>query len=123
MSKEEKVAAGIGSFDVISVTEKFATENPELVKTFLEVTEEANKAWKGTDEQIAIVAKDAGMKVETTKKQMAAFIFPSAEEQREKYFGKEGTAALAAASLGLVFKGDSDGKKIAKTIDGSFLQP
>lgn len=122
MSKAEKVAAGIGSFDVVSVTEKFATEHPELVKAFLEVTEEANRAWKGTDEQIAIVAKDAGMEIPTTKQQMAGFIFPTAKEQKEKYFSKGGIAASAAASLGLVFKGDSDGKKIAKTIDGSFLE-
>lgn len=122
MSKKQKVDAGIGSFDVISVTEKFATENPELVKSFLEVTEEANRAWKGSPEQIAIVAKDAGMTVETTKKQVSDFIFPSAKEQLQKYFSKDGIAAAAAASLGLVFKGDSDGKKIAKTIDGSFLE-
>ena len=122
MTKDQKVKAGIGSFDVISVTEKFATENPELVKSFLEVTSEANSAWKGTDAQIAKVAKDAGMAVETTKKQMADFIFPAAKEQLEKYFAKGGIAASAAASLGLVFKGDSDGKKIAKTIDGSFLK-
>jgi taurine transport system substrate-binding protein len=122
MNKAQKVKAGIGSFDVISVTEKFATENPELVKTFLEVTEEANRAWKGTDAQIAVVAKDAGMKVPTTKKQMSDFIFPSAKEQLAKYFNKGGVAASAAASLGLVFKGDSDGSKIAKTIDGSFLK-
>ena len=122
MTKQQKTDAGIGSFDVISVTEKFATENPELVKTFLEVTEEANVAWKATDEQIAKVAKDAGMKVPTTKKQMADFIFPSAKEQLEQYFNKGGIAASAASSLGLVFSGDSDGSKIAKTIDGSFLK-
>ena len=122
MTKQQKMDAGIGSFDVISVTEKFATENPELVKTFLEVTEEANVAWKATDAQIAKVAKDAGMKVPTTKKQMADFIFPSAKEQLEQYFNKGGIAASAASSLGLVFSGDSDGSKIAKTLDGSFLK-
>jgi len=122
MTKQQKMDAGIGSFDVISVTEKFATENPELVKTFLEVTEEANVAWKATDSQIAKVAKDAGMKVPTTKKQMADFIFPSAKEQLEQYFNKGGIAASAASSLGLVFSGDSDGSKIAKTLDGSFLK-
>ena len=122
MTKQQKTDAGIGSFDVISVTEKFATENPELVKTFLEVTEEANVAWKATDAQIAKVAKDAGMKVPTTKKQMADFIFPSAKEQLEQYFNKGGIAASAASSLGLVFSGDSDGSKIAKTLDGSFLK-
>ena len=122
MTKQQKIDAGIGSLEVISVTEKFATENPELVKTFLEVTEEANAAWKATDTQIAKVAKDAGMNVPTTKKQMADFIFPSAKEQLEQYFNKGGIAASAASSLGLVFSGDSDGSKIAKTLDGSFLK-
>jgi len=122
MSSQEKVDAGIGSFDVISVTEKFATEHPELVRAFMEVTEEANLAWKATDEQLAKVSKDAGMDLETTKDQMASFIFPSAAEQKENYLGKDGIAAQAAASLGLVFSGDSDGSSIAKTIDGSFLE-
>ncbi len=122
MNKQQKVDAGIGSFDVVSVTEKFATENPELVKSFLEVTEEANRAWTGSDDQLAKVAKDAGMDLDTTKAQMADFIFPTTAEQKEKLFGKDGIAASAAASLGLVFSGDSDGSKIAKTIDGSFLQ-
>ena len=122
MNKKQKVDAGIGSFDVISVTEKFATENPELVRSFLEVTEEANAAWKGTDAQIAKVAKDAGMNEPTTKKQMSDFMFPSAKDQLEQYFNKGGIAASAAASLGLVFSGDSDGSKIAKTLDGSFLK-
>ena len=122
MNTQQKVAAGIGSFDVISVTEKFATENPELLQTFLEVTEEANNAWKASSKQIAKVSKDAGMDVPTTKKQMAGFIFPSAKDQLKNYFGKGGVAASAAASLGLVFSGDSDGSKIAKTIDGSFLK-
>ncbi len=121
MTPQQKVDAGIGSFDVVSVTEKFATENPELVRAFLEVTEEANAAWKGSDAQIAKVAKDAGMDIPTTKAQMASFIFPTSKEQKEKYFGRDGIAASAAASLGLVFRGDSDGSAIAKTIDGSFL--
>ena len=122
MNKQQKVDAGIGSFDVISVTEKFANQSPELVQSFLEVTEEANSAWKGSNTEIAKVAKDAGMDVPTTKKQMADFIFPSSKEQLKKFFGKGGVAASAAASLGLVFSGDSDGSKIAKTIDGSFLK-
>ena len=53
MTSEQKVEAGIGSFDVVSVTEKFATENPDLLRTFLDVTDEANKAWAFTDEQLA----------------------------------------------------------------------
>ena len=121
MSTKQKTDAGIGSFDVISVTEKFATENPELLRTFLEVTEEANSGWMASDSQIAKVAADAGMDVNTTKNQMAGFIFPTAQEQIDGFFGANGIAASAAAALGLVFSSDSDGSAIAKTIDGSFL--
>ncbi len=122
MNKQQKVDAGIGSFDVISTTEKFATENPELLKSFLEVTNDANLAWKATPEQLAKVSKDAGMDLPTTTKQMADFIFPTNKEQLEKYFGENGIAAAAASSLGVVFSNASDGKSIAKTIDGSFLK-
>ncbi len=122
MSKEQKVEADIGSFDVISVTEKFATEEPELLKAFLEATEEANEGFKGTDEEFAKIAEASGMDLETTKTQMADFIMPTTQEQLDNYFSEGGTAASAAASLGLVFADDSDGSEIAKTIDGSFLQ-
>ncbi len=122
MSTQAKVDAGIGSFDVVSVTEKFATENPELVKSFMEATNEANAAFKGSDAEFAKVSKAAGMDLETTKNQVKGFIMPSNKEQLEKYFGKDGIAASAAAALGLVFKGDSDGSKLAKAIDGSFLK-
>lgn len=122
MSTQAKVDAGIGSFDVISTTEKFATENPELLKAFLEATDEANSAFKGTDAQWKIVSDASGMDLETTKNQVKAFITPSNKEQLEKYFGKDGIAASAAGALGLVFKGDSNSSNIAKTIDPSFLQ-
>jgi taurine transport system substrate-binding protein len=122
MTKAEKVAAGIGSFDVISVTEKFATENPDLLRTFMEVTEESNRAWTGSDAQVTKVAADAGMDFETTKAQMADFIFPTAAEQIATFFNKNGIAAQAAASLGLLYSNDSDGAMIAKTLDGSYLK-
>ena len=75
MTSQQKIDAGIGSFDVISVTEKFATENPDLLRTFLDVTDEANLAWEATDAQLAKVAADAGMSVEDIRRQMAGMIF------------------------------------------------
>lgn len=122
MSKQQKVDANIGSFDVVSVTEKFATEHPDLLKTFMEVTDEANSSWKGTDAEFKKVSAAAGMDMPTTQTQVADFLMPSNKEQLEKYFGKDGIAAGAAASLGLVFSGASDGSAIAKTIDSSFLE-
>ncbi|MGB2462270.1 MAG: ABC transporter substrate-binding protein, partial [Candidatus Puniceispirillaceae bacterium] len=119
MSSQEKTDAGIGSFDVVSVTEKFATENPDLLRTFLQVTEEANQAWKGKTLQIKKVSADAGMDFETTKNQMAGFIFPTIAEQQSGYFGKDGIAVSAAESLGLVFKKPGAwnvDEKIAKVI-------
>jgi taurine transport system substrate-binding protein len=125
MSSQEKTDAGIGSFDVVSVTEKFATENPDLLRTFLQVTEEANQAWKGKTLQIKKVSADAGMDFETTKNQMAGFIFPTIAEQQSGYFGKDGIAVSAAESLGLVFKKPGAwnvNEKIAKVITGEFLE-
>lgn len=125
MSSQQKKDAGIGSFDVISVTEKFATKNPELLRTFLEVTEESNAAWKATDAQIAKVSADAGMDVPTTKNQMAGFIFPTAAEQIAEYFGNDGIAGTASESLGLVFNKSNVSNlsgSLTKTIDGSYLQ-
>ena len=125
MSSEQKTDAGIGSFDVVSVTEKFATENPDLLRTFLQVTEEANQAWKGKTLQIKKVSADAGMDFETTKDQMAGFIFPTIAEQQSGYFGKEGIAVSAAESLGLVFKKAGAwnvDEKIAKVITGEYLE-
>ena len=125
MSSQEKTDAGIGSFDVVSVTEKFATENPDLLRTFLQVTEEANQAWKGKTLQIKKVSADAGMDFETTKNQMAGFIFPTISEQQSVYFGEDGIAVSAAESLGLVFKKPGAwnvDEKIAKVITGEFLE-
>ena len=125
MSSQEKTDAGIGSFDVVSVTEKFATENPDLLRTFLQVTEEANQAWKGKTLQIKKVSADAGMDFETTKDQMAGFIFPTIAEQQSGYFGKDGVAVSAAESLGLVFKKPGSwnvDEKIAKVITGEYLE-
>ena len=125
MSTQEKTDAGIGSFDVVSVTEKFATENPDLLRTFLEVTDEANAAWTGSDEQIAKVAADAGMDVETTRNQMSGFIFPSSADQLSTYFGNDGIAAAAAESLGQVFVKTNVSNlsgSVSQTIDSSYLQ-
>ncbi len=125
MSSNEKSDAGIGSFDVVSVTEKFATENPDLVRTFLEVTDEANKAWEATPAQIRKVSNDAGMDFTTTQGQMAGFVFPSVEEQLEKFFGNSGEAAAAAESLGAVFVKTNISNysgSVGKAIDGSFLE-
>jgi len=125
MSAQQKEDAGIFSFDVISVTEAFAVQNPGLLRTFLEVTDEANQAWTGSSAQIRKVAADAGMDVEDTMDQMASFEFPSTADQLTKYFSKDGLAASGAESIGLTFKKPGAwnvDEKIKRVITGEFLE-
>ena len=120
MSSDQKRDANIGAFDVVTVTEKFATENPELVQAFMDATAEANESWTGSDEQLQMVADASGMNIEQTKTTIAGFVIPTVEDQKNNFFNENGDAASAAASLGLVFS-DSD-TDVAKTIDSSFLE-
>jgi len=124
MSPEDKEAAGIISFDVVSVTEKFAQENPELVRTFLEVTEQANTDFAADQSKIDIIAKDAGLSVEATQAQMADFIFPSNQEQLDKYFNEGGLASTAIAVVGGAFATEENPAldDYSAVIDTSFLK-
>jgi len=103
MAPADKEAAGIISFDVISVTEKFAQENPDQLRTFLEVTHESNATFAAGGSNIEAIAKDAGLSVEATKAQMADFIFPTAEQQLNEYFNEGGMAAVAIGVVGGAF--------------------
>lgn len=82
MTGAEQEAVGINTFDVVTVTEEFAEEHPDLVKKFMEVTEAANAAYKSNpDAAYPIIARAAGMDETATKDYMANFGFPSAEDQ------------------------------------------
>lgn len=124
MSNDDMEKAGIISFDVVSVTDKFAQENPDLVKAFMEVTDEANAAWAADQSKLDVIAKDAGMDAETTKNQMADFILPSNADQLSNYFGDGGLAAEAIAIVGGAFATDENPalEDYSKVIDTSFLK-
>ncbi|MGB7306083.1 MAG: ABC transporter substrate-binding protein [Burkholderiaceae bacterium] len=124
MSPADKEAAGIISFDVVSVTEKFAQENPDMVRKFLEVTHASNEQFAAGKSDLDIIAKDAGMKIDATKAQMKDFVFPSAKDQVTKYFNKGGLAAEAIGVVGNAFatKERPALKDYSVTIDTSFLK-
>lgn len=103
MSPADKEAAGIISFDVVSVTEKFAQENPDMVRTFLEVTHASNATFAGGNSDMDAIAKDAGLSVESTNAQMADFIFPTATQQLSDYFNDGGMASVAIGVVGSAF--------------------
>ncbi|MEX3009877.1 ABC transporter substrate-binding protein [Hoeflea sp. TYP-13] len=82
MTGAEQEAVGINTFDVVTVTEEFSKEHPDLVEKFMAVTEAANEAYKtNPDAAYPIIAKAAGMDEAATKDYMANFGFPSAADQ------------------------------------------
>lgn len=124
MTLADKEAAGIISFDVISVTEQFAQENPDMVRTFLEVTDQANADFAADQSKIDVIAMDAGLSVESTQNQMADFYFPSNAEQLEKYFNEGGLASVAIEVVGGAFA-TADNPALddySAVVDTSFLQ-
>ncbi|MEE2805351.1 MAG: ABC transporter substrate-binding protein [Pseudomonadota bacterium] len=124
LTTAEKKAAGITSFDIISVTNKFAQENPDLLRTFIEVTHETNAAFAKDQSKIGVIAKDAEMTVDKTKSQMSGFVFPTVEEQMTDYFGKDGLARTMTAFMGNMFATTDNPalKDYNATIDTSFLK-
>jgi taurine transport system substrate-binding protein len=127
MSPVEKEAAGIISFDVVSVTEKFAQEHPDKLRTFLAVTDQANQDfyWSDSDPALTeIIAKDAGMSLADTNNQMSTMSFPSAAQQLNQYFNEGGLANTAIGIVGNAFASE-DNPALADygvAIDTSFLK-
>lgn len=124
LTVDEKKAAGITSFDITSVTEKFAQEKPEAVKRFLEVTAQANADFAKDQSKLAVIAGDAGLTIEKTKSQMAGFIFPTNEEQMSSYFNDGGRVATMLPFMGKMFSTTAAPAKddYSKVVDTSFLK-
>lgn len=126
MTGAEQEAAGINTFDIISVTDSFASEHPDLVKKFLAVTDAANAAFKvGPDAAFETVAGAAGMDLDATKAMMANFGFPTnAEQKGPNWLGggvqaaAKGVADVMAASGNL----DTPLEDYSGYVDPSFLE-
>lgn len=126
MTGAEQEAAGIHTFDVVTVETSFAEAHPELVRTFLQVTEEANAAFKENPEaHYDVIARAAGMDREATIAMMANFGFPSAEEQlSETWLGGGVQEAAKGVADVMVEAGNLDRAldDYSPFIDPSFLQ-
>ena len=82
MSAKEQEAIGIRVFDIVSVTEDFAEEHPDLVVKFLQITEDANKAFRADPEKfLPTVAKQSGQELEDSRSMIGLFEFPTRDEQ------------------------------------------
>ncbi len=123
MTTAEATAAGITSFDITSATDKFIKENPELLRSFLEVTAEANAMYAAGKSDMNVIAKDAGMTVDKTKNQMSGFKFPSPAEQKSSWFSSGGKVEGMLAFMGNMFATSENPalSDYSKTINTSFL--
>ena len=69
-------------FDVVSVTNDFAAEHPDLVVKFLQLTEDANNMFRmDADKMLPVIAKQAGQELEDARSMVGLFEFPTRDEQ------------------------------------------
>ena len=87
---QEARDAGIKGIDITSVTTKFMKENPGMLRTFIEVTHEANARHAAGKSNMNIIAKDAEMDVATMKETLDGFVFLNAADTK-KSMEKGGT--------------------------------
>jgi taurine transport system substrate-binding protein len=126
MTGAELEAIGAAAFDIVQVSDQFATEHPDVVRKFMEVTDKANAAYAANpDSAYQTVSGASGMDLAATKAMMGKFGFPSNEEQAgPNWFG--GTLQkMAPGIMDVMAKAGAVEKPLAdysKVLDPSFLK-
>jgi len=123
LTVKEAQDAGIAGIDITSVTNKFLKENPGMVRTFVEVTHEANTRYNAGKSNMGIIAKDAAMDLAGTKKQMGGFEFPDAATMKSKYMNKGGILMNYLSVMGNMFATSENPalKDYSKVVTTGFL--
>jgi ABC-type taurine transport system substrate-binding protein len=103
LTVKEAQDAGIAGIDITSVTNKFLKENPGMVKTFVEVTHDANARFNAGKSDMSVIAKDAAMDLAGTTNQMDGFEFPDAATMKSKYLNKGGILMTYLSVMGNMF--------------------
>ncbi len=83
ISTEEARAGGILGIDITSVTNKFMKENPGMVRTFVEVTHEANTRYNSGKSDLNSLSKASGMEMSKMKDVLDGFKFLTPEETKK----------------------------------------
>ncbi len=119
----EAQEAGIAGIDITSVTNKFLKENPGMVRTFVEVTHEANARYNSGNSDMNVIAKDAAMDLAGTKKQMGGFEFPNAATMKSKYMNSGGILMSYLSVMGNMFATSENPalSDYSKVVDTSYL--
>jgi len=74
-----------------------------MVRTFVEVTHEANARYNSGKSDMNLIAKDAAMDLAGTKKQMGGFEFPNAGTMKAKYMNSGGILMSYLSVMGNMF--------------------
>ncbi|MBC6440932.1 MAG: ABC transporter substrate-binding protein [Rhodospirillales bacterium] len=126
MTGAEQEAVGINTFDIVTVTEDFADEHPDLVRKFMEVTEAANAAYKADPSaSLSTIAGAAGMDEDATASMLANFGFPSADDQMGKNWLGGGVQAMTKGVADVMVEAgnmESSLDDYSMFIDYSYLQ-
>ncbi len=125
MTGAEQEAVGINTFDIVTVTEDFANNHPDLVRKFMEVTQAANDDYKADPgAAMATIAGAAGMDQGATESMLANFGFPSVEDQKgANWLGGGVQAMVKGVADVMIAAGNMDTvlDDYSHTVDDSFL--
>lgn len=122
---EEEI--GLIVFDVISVSNEFAEMHPSVVRDFLQVTEDANRAYAEdpSAEKLETIAQAAGMDLDAAESNLATFSFPTRDEQlSDAWFGGTVQNFVTEVANFFVEQGELDAAldDYAPTINTVFLE-
>ena len=123
MGPKAMADTGIFSFDVITVTERLAGEDPDAIRTFLAVTDEVNRAFIRDGSKLEVIARESGMDMQTTRAEIKGRIFPTVEDQLVIYFNKAGLVTSLSDTVGNAFATEDQPARAdySDLIDTSFL--
>jgi taurine transport system substrate-binding protein len=83
LSVDEARAGGIMGIDIVSVTNKFMKENPGMLKSFVELTHEANDRYRKGGSDMKAMSKESEMKVADMKDTLSGFKFLTPKETKK----------------------------------------
>ena len=82
LSADEQERLGIRAFDVIAVTDAFATEHPELVSKYLQVSDRATEYLADNpDDAQPVIAEAAGLELKESNIVLSLFDFYTRDDQ------------------------------------------
>ena len=83
LTVDEARAGGIMGIDIVSVTNKFMKENPGMVKSFVELTHEANARFRAGKSDLKAMSKESEMKVADMNDTLSGFKFLTPKETKK----------------------------------------